>query len=225
MYPAFGADTEGVKAPFRFSALGPALVVLLTAGLAVAAMRGPARPVVGLTLSDESTVPAGCEPSDGPTEGPVAGPTVGPSPTTSCEPPEDGEGGDGGGSVEDAQRVADCEAAAGQSSGGGGEKLTGLDRAIEQVLENCIKNPQAPGLVNALEHLALNRERKEAREEERAARAEGREAANEARTADRDARKEAPEGANAAGKGAQGSGGPPSHARAVGHGRGQGNGS
>ena len=213
-----------MKAPFRFSALGPALVVLLTAGLAVAAVRGPARPMVGLTLSDESTVPAECQPSDGPTEGPVAGPTVAPSPTTTCEPPEEGEGGgDGGGTVEDVQRVADCEAAAGQSSEGSGEKLTGLDRAIERVLENCIKNPQAPGLVNALEHLALNRERKEAREEERAARAEAREAAKEAREADREARKQAREAARA-GK-AQGTGGPPSHSRAGGNGRGKGNGS
>ena len=214
-----------MKAPFRFSALGPALVVLLTAGLAVAAVRGPARPVVGLTLSDESTVPAECEPSDGPTEGPVAGPTVAPSPTTSCEPPEDGEGGSDGGTADDAQREADCEAAAGQSSEGGGEKLTGLDRAIERVLENCIKNPQAPGLVNALEHLALNRERKEAREEERDARAESREAAKEAREADREARKEAREAAKAANRASQGSGGPPSHARAGGNGPGKGNGS
>lgn len=215
-----------MKAPFRFSALGPALVVLVTAGLAVAAVRGPARPVVGLKLSDETTVPAECELRVGPTEEPVAGPPVAPSPTTSCEPPEDGEGGgDGGGTVEDAQRVADCEAAAGQSSEGGGEKLIGLDRAIERVLENCIKNPQAPGLVNALEHLSLNRERKEAREEERGARAETRQAAKEAREAEREARKEAREAAKAADRASRGSGGPPSHARAGGNGRGNVNGS
>jgi hypothetical protein len=39
----------------------------------------------------------------------------------------------------------------------------GIDHAIEVVLANCIKNPQAPGLVNALEHLVINRDRHEAR--------------------------------------------------------------
>jgi hypothetical protein len=39
----------------------------------------------------------------------------------------------------------------------------GLDHAIEVVLANCVRNPQAPGLVNALEHLVINRDRHEAR--------------------------------------------------------------
>src|SRR2546426_4448359 len=49
-------------------------------------------------------------------------------------------------------------------------KTTGLDHAIERVLANCIKNPQAPGLLNALRHLVANRERHAAHDEEKAAR-------------------------------------------------------
>ena len=49
-------------------------------------------------------------------------------------------------------------------------KTTGLDHAIEMVLANCIKNPQAPGLLNALRHLVANRERHAAHDEEKAAR-------------------------------------------------------
>lgn len=195
-----------MKLPSRLSALGPAVVLVLASGLAAAGMRGPARPVVGFSVAADSAVSGDCEPTDDPTEEPVAGPTVAPSPTTgpTCEPPEDGNGdgagnGDGdenGAVTEDpAARVATCEEAAGQSSEGGEGNLVGLDRAIERVLENCIKNAQAPGLVNALEHLALNRERKEDRE---------------------DAREGSPGGGPPAGVG----GGPPDHAQGGGSGKG-----
>jgi hypothetical protein len=78
-------------------------------------------------------------------------------------------------------RQAECEEAAGLSDelpeltseegeDGSEEKVTGLDNAIQRVLANCIKNPQAPGLLNALRHLAENRERKMARDEAKAER-------------------------------------------------------
>jgi hypothetical protein len=60
-------------------------------------------------------------------------------------------------------------------------KSTGLDHAIEVVLANCIKNPQAPGLVNALRHLVANRDRHLAHEAEKDARRMAREAAKIAR--------------------------------------------
>ena len=46
---------------------------------------------------------------------------------------------------------------------------TGLDHAIEQVLANCLKNPGAPGLPNALTHLVANAERKAAHDAAKAA--------------------------------------------------------
>jgi hypothetical protein len=63
----------------------------------------------------------------------------------------------------------------------------GLDHAIEVVLANCIKNPQAPGLENALMHLVMNRDRHDQHEAERAARAAAHEAAKAARRAAHDA--------------------------------------
>jgi hypothetical protein len=62
------------------------------------------------------------------------------------------------------------------------EPVTGLDNAISHVLENCLKNPQAPGLVNALEHLVANQARHDALEAakaERAAERAARKAAHE----------------------------------------------
>lgn len=227
-----------VKSPLRLSALGLAVILMLTSGLAGAGMQeGPPRPVVWLSAGDQASYPAECEPPDDPTvdptEGPVAGPTVAPSPSTAstCEPPDgdgDGDGGGGGGTEDGAERLAACEQATGQTSEGEDGKLTGLDRAIDRVLANCIKNPQAPGLLNALEHLKLNRERQGVREEERAARKEAREAAREARAAERKARKESRKTAQAARQGSKGgeghgSGGPPGHAQGEGNGQGHGN--
>src|SRR6266508_2158896 len=80
-----------------------------------------------------------------------------------------------------ADRVKACMEAAGmsdESTGGGSEtKSTGLDHAIEVVLANCIKNPQAPGLLNALRHLVANRDKHMAHDAEMAARRAAREAA------------------------------------------------
>jgi hypothetical protein len=64
---------------------------------------------------------------------------------------------------------------------GGGAKVTGLDHAIEVVLANCIKNPQARGLVNALRHLVANRDRHLAHRVEKAERRATRDAAKAGR--------------------------------------------
>ncbi len=78
-------------------------------------------------------------------------------------------------------READCKKAAGRTHGEGGgglanggqgdvsgdRKTTGLDHAIQVVLGNCLKNPQAHGLPNALRRLTTNRDRHEAHEAEK----------------------------------------------------------
>ena len=75
----------------------------------------------------------------------------------------------------DPERAAACMGAAGielpdegepaeESDGsvdGEVNKAHGLDNAIEHVLANCVKNPQAPGLLVALQRLIDNRERHE----------------------------------------------------------------
>ena len=76
--------------------------------------------------------------------------------------------------VDPVERAAECNAAAGIEDGTGGDAdtadaTTGLEHAIERVLANCLKNPGAPGLPNALEHLVANAERKAAREAAKAA--------------------------------------------------------
>lgn len=87
---------------------------------------------------------------------------------------EDDDDGDGDTPTSDVDpvREADCNAAAGIEPDDGSTddtgdtdepvKVTGLDNAIEHVLANCLKNPQAPGLLNALAHLTANREKHEA---------------------------------------------------------------
>ena len=63
------------------------------------------------------------------------------------------------------------------------EPTQGLDHAIEQVLANCVKNPQAPGLVNALKHLVINRDRHAALDAAKVERRLARDAAKAAHTA------------------------------------------
>ena len=108
-----------------------------------------------------------------------------------CEPegsgPAEGEGtepeGDGeeAPSEADAERVAACEEAAGLTPAEGTpegeetseapvvEKTHGLEHSTEVLLQNCIKNPQSQGLLNALRHHAINRARHEAKAAAKAA--------------------------------------------------------
>jgi hypothetical protein len=113
-----------------------------------------------------------------------------------CEDPDQGKEATqpGGGDevaqpVDPAEREAECNEAAGltppEGADGSGTaeevKTTGLDHAIEVVLANCIKNPKAPGLLNALSHLVANRDRHLAHQAEKDARRAAREAAKAAR--------------------------------------------
>jgi hypothetical protein len=113
-----------------------------------------------------------------------------------CDDPEgDGTtnpGDEGDGTLKpppSADRVAACNEAAGIKDASGGttggtittETKTGLDHAVEVVLANCMKNPQAPGLLNALRHLVANRDKHLAHETEKAARRAAREAARASR--------------------------------------------
>src|SRR5205085_2266099 len=70
-------------------------------------------------------------------------------------------------------RTAQCNAAAGidpNAPAPSGAPTTGLANAIQHVLANCIKNPQAPGLVTALQHLYANEQRQAAHDAAKAAR-------------------------------------------------------
>ena len=164
------------------------IVVVMTAGIALADGTlpedtstcddgGVVTGVTGVTGSEEP----GLEGATG-----VTGPTGDSGGGEDCDDPEvtgvTGVTGEEGEEAEVAgdpvDRQIECETAAGvEPSDGGGEepeKLTGLDNAIAHVLANCLKNPQAPGLVNALERLAENKERHADHEAAKAARAEAR---------------------------------------------------
>jgi hypothetical protein len=103
-----------------------------------------------------------------------------------------------------------------ESDGHGADAIEphGLDNAIEHVLADCVKNPQAPGLLNALIRLAANRERHEEHRAWLAERKAEREAAKAERKADRGAGHGNGHG-NPHGRGSNGSNG---------NGQGQGNG-
>jgi hypothetical protein len=91
-------------------------------------------------------------------------------------------------SSDPSDRLQACREAAGITDGTEGDntsdaKMTGLDHAVEVVMANCIKNPRAPGLLNALRHLVANRDRHNAHEEAKAARRAAHDAAKAARQA------------------------------------------
>jgi hypothetical protein len=162
------------------------LVLMLTAGLSLAAGGGnPHGP--------KATEPAACESTEGtPTDGtPTEGAPTDEADDESEEADESQDADDEcaadveseseaeapeSAPVEDPEREAACNDAAGIVEPPAGEqpdpseKLTGLDNAIAHVLANCIKNPQAPGLINALTHLVANRGEHEAKAAERAER-------------------------------------------------------
>jgi hypothetical protein len=99
------------------------------------------------------------------------------------------------------ERVAECTEAAGLTGEDAPDEEptpgepTGLENAIAHVLRNCLRN-ENDGLVNALEHLHANMERKLGREERKAER----KAEREARKAERNAAKAEREAERAAGK-------------------------
>jgi len=190
----------------RLTFLVLVFALLLMASAAFGAAGGRLQKVTG-DQSDTTCVE--------PTEDPVVDET-----TDDCATEVEGEEGDtdsdpteGDGEVSDPtaeERATACAGAAGlepdaEGEDGGGEgepieveKLKGLDNAIAHVLENCLKNPDAPGPLNALEHLAANAERHEAHELWKAERAGEREAAKAERRAAHDAAKAAPDVAKAA---------------------------
>lgn len=101
------------------------------------------------------------------------------------------------------ERVQECTEAAGMTLADApeekpvpGEKQ-GLENAIAHVLWNCLRNDNE-GLVNALEHLSDNLERKELRDEAKEERKAEREAAKAEREAARAERKAEREAAKAA---------------------------
>ncbi|HET6713089.1 MAG TPA: hypothetical protein VFI59_05185 [Actinomycetota bacterium] len=119
------------------------------------------------------------------------------------------------GDDEAAEREAACLDAAGIDSSEGtieedGEarEAHGLDNAIEHVLANCLKNPQAPGLLNALQRLADNRERHGAHEEWKAEQQAAKDARKAEQQAAKDARKAEKDASTSGhGKGLGGAGG------------------
>lgn len=204
--------------------------ILIMAAAAVAGARGVffLSPESGgdVGLIEESQDPE-CPADEGeenatePEEGEEAVPEEG-DPAEDCDL-EEGEGSEEGseeeaeaeepdGSEEEAvasaDREAECRAAAGVDEHPlpENERLRGLDNATSRVLENCVKNPQAPGLIVALERLAENRAKKEARDEAKSERREEREARKDAKPAKGVGHGGGPPGLE------KGSGGPPSHA-------------
>ena len=137
--------------------------------------------------------------------------------------------------AEAGEREAACMEAAGvnasvkekdgetESSG----KAHGLDNAVERVLTNCVKNPQAPGLLNALGRLVANRERHEAHEAWKAERKAERDAAKADQNAGNGggnggSRNDHSQGGNSDGNG--GGGGDPGNTHGNGSGGSHGNG-
>jgi hypothetical protein len=157
-----------MKAPKRLLALSISLGILaLIATMSLASTRSVTHDV----SARADTVVSPDEPDEGACS----------SDDSACVDPTDEDAdttGDEGGDTDpvvDPARETACTTAAGIEPTDGTDdaadtKLHGLDNAIAHVLANCVKNPQAPGLVNALEHLAANRAKHEAHEAEKAER-------------------------------------------------------
>jgi hypothetical protein len=142
--------------------------------------------------------------------------------TEECEPaPEDeSEGEDEGTPVDPESREGECSEAAGLVDDEGNAQTVeetygeidapfGQKHSMEVLLANCMKNPQAQGLLRALENHARHLEMWEARAEMRAAREAAkaeRNAARQAAKAERMAAHEAAKAARAAAKAAAGHG-------------------
>jgi hypothetical protein len=140
--------------------------------------------------SEESDETEGCEDVTEDTEN---------AEDTEAPPDDEGVESDEGPAPEPTEeRIAECTEAAGLTAADAPDEkpipgeLKGLENAISHVLWNCIRNDN-DGLVNALEHLSANLERKElrdeAKEERESVKAE-REAAKTVRKAAHEAAKE-----------------------------------
>ena len=161
-----------MKAPKRLLALATSLVILaLIATMSLASIRSVTHDVSA--QADSLLTP------DDPNEGDCssdASACVDPTDEDADATADEDEGtGEGTDPVTDPVREAACTTAAGIEPTDGTDdaadtKLHGVDNAIAHVLANCVKNPQAPGLLNALEHLAANQAKHEAHEAEKAER-------------------------------------------------------
>jgi hypothetical protein len=235
----------------RARSLKGILVTLSTILVMAAAAVAGARGVFFLSpdsdeVTQESTEPE-CPPAEdgeGGEEGVLeeGAPEEG-DPSGDCDPQE-GEGFEEGEGSEDpgaedpdgpaneialVDREAACHEAAGLDEHPLPEdgRLRGLDNAISRVFENCMKNPQAPGLIVALERLAENRAKKEAREEakaERRAEREARKGADEAEGSGRASRGDPPGLEKSSGGPPGHAGGPPGGGNGKGKGKGKGSG-
>ena len=107
-------------------------------------------------------------PSDEPSEAPET-----PDPPEQDQQSDAPDAGGGGGAT--TQTAADCQGALTDVQGQlpAAQDATGLAHAIQTVEANCEKNLQAPGLVNALGHLATNWLRHQAHDAEKAAEGQG----------------------------------------------------
>jgi len=122
----------------------------------------------GVAMADPGGVPnehasASASPSDEPTEAPES-----PQPDQSSSAPASPAG-------QQTHTAADCQAALSQvqSQLPVATGATGLANAIWTVEGNCEKNPQAPGLLIALQHLTANYQKHLTHETEKAAAGHG----------------------------------------------------
>ena len=161
-----------MKAPKRLLALAISLVILaVIATMSLASTRSVTHDV----SAGADTLLSPDEPNEGDCSSNASAcvdPTDEGEDTTGDEGEDTGEIPD---PVADPDREAACTTAAGIEPTDGTDdaadtKLHGVDNAIAHVLANCLKNPQAPGPLNALEHLAANQAKHDAHEAEKAER-------------------------------------------------------
>ena len=186
------ADTGAMKKGerFRLVAVIGLVVALMSAGFALAgdAFDEPSDEPTTCVPDEE---PEGCEEADDTNE-------------TEAPADDEAEEGDDEAVLEPTvERTEECLTAAAMEGEDAPEdkpvagELKGLENAISHVLWNCMRNDN-DGLVNALEHLSANLERKEFRDEAKEERKTEREAARAARDAAKAERRTAHEAAKAA---------------------------
>ena len=161
-----------MKAPKRLLALATSLVILaLIATMSLASTRSVTHDVSA--QADSLLTPD--DPNEGDCSSDASACVDATDEDADATADEDEGTGEGTDPVTGPVREAACTTAAGIEPTDGTDdaadtKLHGVDNAIAHVLANCVKNPQAPGLLNALEHLAANQAKHEAHEAEKAER-------------------------------------------------------